>query len=106
MYGAWEDDVVLPVSSAAGRKGGKILFADGITAELPRSTRPVLTKAESQNLGDLLQAVMAQLRILNCMSNHNWSLLCHLYCAWSDQVCLINTYFFFLIQNCYNKIAI
>ncbi|XP_078185735.1 rho GTPase-activating protein 21 isoform X8 [Callithrix jacchus] len=29
---------------------------------------------------------MAQFRILDCMINHNWSLLCNLYCAWSGQV--------------------
>ncbi|KAG9476620.1 hypothetical protein GDO78_003250 [Eleutherodactylus coqui] len=29
---------------------------------------------------------MAQLRILDCMFNPNWSLFCNLYCAWSKQV--------------------
>ncbi|KAM5282378.1 rho GTPase-activating protein 21 isoform 11-T22 [Hipposideros larvatus] len=29
---------------------------------------------------------MAQFRMLDCMTNHNWSLLCNLYCAWSGQV--------------------
>ncbi|XP_050176556.1 rho GTPase-activating protein 21 isoform X2 [Myiozetetes cayanensis] len=28
---------------------------------------------------------MAQLRILDCIINHNWSFICNLYCAWSDQ---------------------
>uniref|UniRef100_A0A670JB15 Rho GTPase activating protein 21 n=1 Tax=Podarcis muralis TaxID=64176 RepID=A0A670JB15_PODMU len=29
---------------------------------------------------------MAQFRLLDCMINHNWSLICNLYCAWSGQV--------------------
>ncbi|XP_021096151.1 rho GTPase-activating protein 21 isoform X2 [Heterocephalus glaber] len=29
---------------------------------------------------------MAQFRLLDCMTNRNWSLLCSLYCAWSRQV--------------------
>ncbi|XP_070457086.1 rho GTPase-activating protein 21 isoform X5 [Equus przewalskii] len=29
---------------------------------------------------------MAQFGILDCMINHNWSLLCNLYCAWRGQV--------------------
>ncbi|XP_061852432.1 rho GTPase-activating protein 21 isoform X2 [Colius striatus] len=28
---------------------------------------------------------MAQFKILDCMINHNWSFICNLYCAWSDQ---------------------
>lgn len=38
-----------------------------------------------------LWAVMAQFRMLDCV-NHNWSLLCNLYCAWRGQVCSINIY--------------
>ncbi|XP_075443716.1 rho GTPase-activating protein 21 isoform X9 [Ascaphus truei] len=29
---------------------------------------------------------MAQFRILDCMINHNWGLICNLYCIWSNQV--------------------
>ncbi|KAM8967387.1 rho GTPase-activating protein 21 isoform 2-T2 [Pelodytes ibericus] len=29
---------------------------------------------------------MAQFRILDCMLNPNWSLICNLYCAWNNQV--------------------
>nr|XP_042133964.1 rho GTPase-activating protein 21 isoform X6 [Peromyscus maniculatus bairdii] len=33
---------------------------------------------------------MAQFRLLDCMINHNWGLLCNLYCAWSGQVCRVS----------------
>uniref|UniRef100_A0A672H0W8 Rho GTPase activating protein 21a n=1 Tax=Salarias fasciatus TaxID=181472 RepID=A0A672H0W8_SALFA len=29
---------------------------------------------------------MAHLKVLDCMINNNWSLICDLYCAWSNQV--------------------
>ncbi|KAJ8375879.1 hypothetical protein SKAU_G00064590 [Synaphobranchus kaupii] len=32
-------------------------------------------------------ADMAHLKVLDCMINHNWGLICNLYCAWNDQVC-------------------
>ncbi|XP_036372906.1 LOW QUALITY PROTEIN: rho GTPase-activating protein 21-like [Megalops cyprinoides] len=28
---------------------------------------------------------MAHLKVLDCMINHNWSLICNLYCAWNNQ---------------------
>ncbi|XP_034428806.1 rho GTPase-activating protein 21-like isoform X4 [Hippoglossus hippoglossus] len=28
---------------------------------------------------------MAHLKVLDCMINNNWSLICNLYCAWNDQ---------------------
>ncbi|KAJ8396788.1 hypothetical protein AAFF_G00013870 [Aldrovandia affinis] len=29
---------------------------------------------------------MAHLKVLDCMINHNWSLICNLYCAWNSQI--------------------
>ncbi|KAM7369684.1 hypothetical protein PAMP_010988 [Pampus punctatissimus] len=28
---------------------------------------------------------MAHLKVLDCMINNNWSLICDLYCAWNNQ---------------------
>lgn len=32
---------------------------------------------------------MAHLKVLDCMINNNWSLICDLYCAWNNQVSLL-----------------
>lgn len=33
--------------------------------------------------------IMAHLKVLDCMINNNWRLICDLYCAWSNQVSLL-----------------
>lgn len=36
-----------------------------------------------------VQNAMAHLKVLDCMINNNWSLICDLYCAWNSQVSLL-----------------
>lgn len=38
---------------------------------------------------------MAHVKVLDCVINHNWSLICDLYCAWNNQVG-----FLFVIKSC------
>lgn len=45
---------------------------------------------------------MAQLKVFDCMINNNWSLICDLYCAWSNQVSRCLFWVIVSVQICWN----
>lgn len=78
----------LAIAASTGKGGEDPICGSHHCRALRNSTDKSWVREDVQTA---LWAVMAQFRMLDCV-NHNWSLLCNLYCAWRGQVCSINIY--------------